>query len=277
MISEKKINNVSIRPLITNTNVDIKKIKGGNLIPSSYNVTFLCAKRKSGKTSTLAEILQKTSDKKTTFWIFCPTHRVDSSWKELIKILENKGNLVNLFDSIMDGKTNNLDIIMNDLSNPEEEECDDDKKLFVDKPLCKIKFDNEEEEKKKKIYKPKKVAPEHIFVFDDISHELKNPSIAALLKKSRHFKSAVYLSFQYPLDIRPECWKQAEYCLCFKSFSRDKLEHIHKHMDLTCEIEDFYNIYDYVFKDPSEKWNFLYIDVRDQLYRKNFNKKLDIE
>ena len=46
MISEKKINNVSIKPLITTTGIDFKKIKGGNLIPSVYGVTFLCAKRK---------------------------------------------------------------------------------------------------------------------------------------------------------------------------------------------------------------------------------------
>jgi hypothetical protein len=273
MISEKKINNVSIKPLITTAGIDPQKIKGGNLIPSVYGVSFLCAKRKSGKTSTLAEILQKTSDKRTVFWIFCPTHRVDSSWTALIKILEDKGNCVNVFDSIMDGKINSLDVIMNDLSNPEVEEKDDKKEEVI---KCKVKFELEPSEKKKE-YKPKKLAPEHIFVFDDISHELKNPAIATLLKKSRHFKSAVYLSFQYPLDIRPECWKQAEFCLCFKSFSRDKLEHIHKHMDLTCDLEQFYNIYDYVFKDPNEKWNFLYIDVRDQLYRKNFNKKLDIE
>lgn len=275
MISEKKINNVSIKPLITTAGIDPKKIKGGNLIPSVYGVTFLCAKRKSGKTSTLAEILQKTSDKKTTFWIFCPTHRVDSSWVSLIKILEDKGNCVNVFDSIMDGKINNLDVIMNELSNPEMEE---DTKSNEPQPMqCKIKFEPDPSEMKKKEYKPKKLAPEHIFVFDDISHELKNPAIATLLKKSRHFKSAVYLSFQYPLDLRPECWKQCEFCLCFKSFSRDKLEHIHRHMDLTCELEQFYDIYDHVFKDPNEKWNFLYIDVRDQLYRKNFNKKLELE
>jgi len=275
MISESRLNNVVIKPLITTAGLDPKKIKGGNLIPSVYGVTFLCAKRKSGKTSTLAEILQKTTNKHTNFWIFCPTHRVDSSWSTLIKILEDKGSCVTVFDSIMDGKTNNLDVIMNELSNPEEEEVDSKENLT--KPLCKIKFDNEEEEKKKKNYKPKKIAPDHVFVFDDISHELKNPAIATLLKKSRHFKSACYLSFQYALDIRPECWKQAEFCLCFKSFSKDKLEHIHKHTDLSCELEQFYNIYDYVFKDPNEKWNFLYIDVRDQLYRKNFNKKLDIE
>ena len=48
-------------------------------------------------------------------------------------------------------------------------------------------------------------------------------------------------------------------------------------MDLTCELEQFYNIYDYVFSNPSEKYNFLYIDVRDQLYRKNFNKLIETD
>lgn len=271
MIIEKKINNIQIKPLVLTNNIDPQKIKGSKLIPFLYTTVFLCAKRKSGKTSVLAELLQKTSDKKTTFWIFCPTHRVDTSWIQILKILKDKGNIVNVFDSIIDGKSNVLDEIMAELSIGEEEE--DEKKPKV-KSL--LKFDNDEE-KEKKEYKPKKLAPEHIFCFDDISHELKNPAIATLLKKSRHFKSSVYVSFQYPMDLTPACWKQAEVVLAFKSFSRDKLEHIHKHLDLSLELEQFNNIYDYVFEDVKEKYNFLYINVRDQLFRKNFNKQIDLE
>ena len=49
----------------------------------------------------------------------------------------------------MDGKTNTLDVIMNDLSNPEIEE--EDSKEPIQKPSCKLKFDNEEDEKRKRI------------------------------------------------------------------------------------------------------------------------------
>jgi hypothetical protein len=275
MIREETINNIVVKPLVnTVNNIDISKVKGGKLIRTVYNCTFLCSKRASGKTSTLAEILLRTSDKKTQFYIFCPTTKVDSSWITLIEKLESRGNVVNIFDSIMDGKVNLLNDIMADLSMPEDTKIktDDD-----EKPLgIKLNF-GDEVKKKKQEYKPKKIAPKHIFVFDDISSELKNPAVASLLKKSRHFLSAVYISSQYIHDLQPQSIKQLDYFLCFRSFSRDKLEHIYKLLDLSIGLDKFIEIYDYCFKDPNERFSFLYIDVRNQTFRKNFNKNLVLE
>jgi hypothetical protein len=271
MFSEKKINNIQVRPLVSSVTNDISKVKGGNLIPNPYNTTFLCAKRKSGKTSVLAEILTKTSDKKTCFFIFCPTTNLDESWKQIIKILGSRGNQINVFESTWDGKVNILDEILDGLLEPLEDKKSEPTVLPV--IGAKIKFEPEPSERKKE-YKPKKIAPEYIFVFDDLSHELKNPAISKLLKNGRHTKSAVYLSFQYVMDATPMMWKQCEFALCFKSFSRDKLEHIHKQLDLTMDIEEFYALYDYVMSgDP---YDFLYIDVRDQKFRRNFNKDIQI-
>jgi len=273
MIKEQSLNNVIVKPLVSIQNTDIKKIKGGQLFSNPYNCSFLCAKRKSGKTSVLAHILQKTSDKKTTFWVFCPTNKVDESWITLIKLLEDRGNTVNVFDSMVEGKVNLLDEIVADLSNPEgavEEKKDEPAVKGV-----KIKFGDEVSERKKQEYKPKKLAPLHIFVFDDISNELKNPALVALCKKSRHFKASVYISSQFVHDLQPQTIKQLDYFLCFRSFSRDKLEHIHRLLDLTIDLEKFYDIYDYCFKD--DNYTFMYIDVRNQLYRKNFNKAIILE
>lgn len=275
MIRESTINNIVVKPLVnTVNNIDISKVKGGKLIPTVYNCTFLCAKRASGKTSTLGEILLRTSDKKTQFYIFCPTTKVDSSWITLIEKLESRGNVVNVFDSIMDGKVNLLNDIMADLSIPEESKIKTDDET---KPLgIKLNF-GDDLKKEKKEYKPKKIAPKHIFVFDDISGELKNPALVSLLKKSRHFLSAVYISSQYIHDLQPQSIKQLDYFLCFRSFSRDKLEHIYKLLDLSIGLEKFIDIYDYCFRDPNERFSFLYIDVRNQTFRKNFNKNLTLE
>lgn len=275
MIREETLNNVIVKPLVnTIGNIDITKVKGGKLIPTVYNCTFLCAKRASGKTSTLAEILLRTSDKKTQFYVFCPTTKVDSSWITLIEKLESRGNVVNLFDSIMDGKVNLLNEIMADLSIPEDSKIKTEEE--ESKPGIKLNF-GDQEKKKKQEYKPKKIAPKHIFVFDDISGELKNPAVASLLKKSRHFLSAVYISSQYVMDLLPMSIKQLDYFLCFRSFSADKLEHIYKLLDLSIGLDKFVNIYEYCFKDPNDRFSFLYIDVRSQKFRKNFNKNLVIE
>lgn len=272
MFSEKKINNVVVKPLVNAVISDPTKVKGGNLIPNPYHTTFLCAKRKSGKTSVIAELLKKTTDKKTVFWIFCPTTGIDDSWKQILNMLEKRGNQVNTFESIMDGKVNLLDEIINGLLEPVEQI---EKKEPTMMPImgAKIKFEPEPSEMKKE-YKPKKLAPANVFVFDDLSHELKNTAIYKLLKNGRHTKSAVYISFQYPLDILPAGWKNCEFALCFKSFSRDKLEHIHKHLDLTLDIGAFYELYDYIMShDP---YDFMYIDVRNQNYRRNFNREINL-
>jgi hypothetical protein len=272
MIKESKISNIGdIKPIVNAVGNDPSKIKFGNVFADPYATTFLTAKRKSGKTSVLAEILKKQGGRNTCYWIFCPTHEVDSSWIEILKNLREKNNVVNVFESIMDGKVNQLDKIINSLVHVEKEDEEQPK------PKVKklIKDYDEEEDEVKKPKKEKKIAPEHIFVFDDISHELKNPAIYKLLKNGRHIKSAVYISFQYPNDVQPQGWKNCSYALCFKSFSDDKLEHIHKHMDLTIPFEKFKEIYDYVHKN--DKYDFLYIDVRNQNYRKNFNKELSLE
>ena len=274
MIKEQTLNNIVVKPLVsTVNNIDVSKVKGGKLIPTVFNATFLCAKRASGKTSCLGEILLRTSDKKTQFYIFCPTTKVDSSWITLIDKLESRGNIVNVFDSIMDGKVNLLNEIMADLSMPEDSKIKADEES---KPLgIKINF-GDAEKKEKKEYKPKKIAPKHIFCFDD-SAELKNPAVASLLKKSRHFLSAVYISSQYVKDLLPMSIKQLDYFLCFRSFSRDKLEHIYKLLDLSIGLDKFIDIYDYCFKDPNERFSFLYIDTRNQKFRKNFNKEIILE
>ena len=273
MIKENTLNNITIKPLVNANVLDVSKVKGGKLFPECFNVTYLCARRKSGKTSVVAEILKKTSDKKTIFWIFCPTSRVDDSWKTLIEILESRGNEVNVFDSMMEGKTNLLEEIITDLSVGEEEPS---KKNEEPKPPthAKILFELPEAEKKKYEYKPKKLAPKHIFVFDDISQELKNPALVALTKKSRHLKASVYISSQYVNDCAPQVLKQLSYFICFRSMTRDKLEHIHKMLDLSVDLEKFFDIYDYATKDP---YNFLYTDMRHQKFRKNFSKELEFE
>lgn len=270
MIKEKTINNISIKPLINADSIEIDKIKGGKLFQELYGVSFLCSRRKSGKTSVLAEIIKRTTDKKTVVWIFCPTHRIDPSWIQIIEYLENKGNTINCFDSMIEGKTNLLDEIVTDLSNPPEIEKKKDKEKEP-VPVTKVCFETPESEKTKKEYKPKKKAPEHIFFFDDISQELKNVGLLALLKKSRHLKSTVYISSQYIHDLPPQALKQLSYFLCFRSMTREKLEHIYKMLDLSIDEEKFYELYDYATKDP---YCFLYVDMKNQKFRKNFSKEL---
>ena len=57
---------------------------------------------------------------------------------------------------------------------------------------------------KKSIDEPKKpVAPECIFIFDDMSAELRKEDINCLLKKHRHYKCKIILSSQSTTDLNP--------------------------------------------------------------------------
>ena len=275
MISEKTLNNITIKPLVNANQLDETKIKGGKMIPEVAPVVYICSRRKSGKTSVLAEILRKTTDKKTTFWLFVPTHNVDPSWIQIIKLLRDRGNTVNVFNSFMEGKTNILDEIVNDLSSPEEEEKEAPSVTLQSITSIQPKiFVSAVEEKRKYEYKPKKVAPIHCFVIDDNSNELKNPALLSLCKKNRHLKASVYISSQYCNDLLPQTLSQVSFTILFRSHTREKLEHIHKMLDLSIDLEKFFSLYDYA---TAEMFNFLYIDMKNQTFRKNFNKELNYD
>jgi hypothetical protein len=276
MISEKTLNNITVKPLVDANVLDETKIRGGKFFKEIYNVTYLCSRRKSGKTSVLAEIMKKTTDKKTTFWLFVPTHKIDPSWVTIIETLRDRGNTVNVFDSFMEGKTNILDEIVADLSSPEEEEKPSASTSLLNMTSIQPSIVRPKaiEEKRKYEYKPKKTAPLHCFVVDDNSQELKSPALHSLVKLSRHLKASVYISSQYCNDLMPGVLKQLSYFICFRSMTRDKLEHIHRQLDLSIDLEKFYDIYDFATKD---EFNFLYIDMRNQTFRKNFSKELTFD
>jgi hypothetical protein len=278
MIKETKLNNVSVKPIVDANPSDVTKIKGYALIPMNYWTLFICSKKKSGKTSLINEITKKCTDKRTVFWIFCSTYKIDASWVEIIKMLEERGNQVNTFDTIQDGKENILDSILDGLSDeptdkPVKEEKQSGEGITIKKPEFNI-FGSGKQEKEKKEYVPKKSASKNLFIFDDISSQLKNPAVARLLKQHRHSGSSVIISSQYLHDIRPESTLQIDYFFAFRSFSEEKLLYIHKVLDLSIDFNKLWELYKYATEKP---FNFLYLNVRTEEMRQNFNKKLEFD
>jgi len=271
MIKEQTLNKIKVKPLQYGLIQDTNLIKGNELFPSLYYNLFICSKKKSGKTSLINTILEKCTDKRTLFFIFCPTIHVDNSWKSMTTFLENRGNVVKAYSDVMDGKVNILNEIVNELSIGEEQEEQDI--AFVEDNIKKIKFD-EPKDKKKREYKPKKKSVEICFIFDDTSDMLRNPAVSTLLKKNRHLKANVIISSQYLHDLQPSSIKQLDYFIAFKSFSDDKLALIHKGLDLSINFNELLNIYQHCTEKP---YSFLYINVRSEEYRCNFNKKIEID
>jgi len=276
MFKELKLNNKIVKPFTTvNQFDDISKIKGGQIIADPYSTIFLCASRKSGKTNVIGKILLECSDKNTVLWIFSPTVAIDDTWKSIMKQLESKNRIVNIFNDIIEDRIDQLDTIIHNLILENDDTPKPKQDENVNK-LTKVKFGLDESEKEKKEYKPKKLAPKRIFIFDDLSHSIKSSkSFYKLLKNGRHLKAMVIASFQYSNDLQPSGWKQAQYVIVFKSFSKEKLEALYRHLDLTIPYDVFVQLYEYIVN--SGRWDFLYINVKDAKFRKNFNKEIEID
>ncbi len=124
------------------------------------------------------------------------------------------------------------------------------------------------QEEKKQAENGGYIVPEYIFVFDDLSNELKDPVVSHLLKTNRHYKSKIIISSQYVQDVMPSSRKQIDYWLLFGGHSPDKLEVIHRDADTRLTFEQFVRVYRDVTK---ENYQFLLLNTADDEYQKNFD------
>lgn len=269
MFKLKKINNEVVRPIpVVKHKPDA--IKGYNLFPEVYCNIFICAKKKSGKTNVIFKIVKECTDKNTKVIIFSSTAYKDPNMIKITEWLDDRDYQYDIFTDLEDYLSSIVDEIENNqeldketdrLSSEEEDE----------KPKI-LSFTETKEEIRLKIKKrkPKKVSCEYMFIFDDFSSELKDKDISKLLKQHRHYKSKVIISSQYPLDLRKDGRKQLDYWLLFQSHSDEKLKEIYDLCNLSIQFEDFKEIYNQATK---EKYNFLYIDTINHIFRKNFNEQ----
>jgi len=297
----QNLNNFKVKPISTGDEVEWneKNLKSYKLFgPHKHFTCYINAKTNSGKSVLIQNIIEKTTTKKTVIWIFSPTTEIDKTWKAGIKRLTDKGYIVNTFPVIQEDGVNHLQIILDTLSEEIEEEEGEPIKPKKKKEISmnpftkkvKMKFDNDEEDeelplipidegeyiekKPKKQKKPKKFVPKHLFIFDDISNQLRLPIVGIFARKSRHFSANLILSAQNAKDISPATIGQISHFICFKGNSYSKLEHIHRLLDLSMDFEKWWEMYHHFTK---QKYSFLYCDVRKEEYRQNFNKRILVE
>ena len=273
------INKVKVKPIINNITEDITDVKGKALFQNNMGNIFICSRKRSGKSNLIGNILKKMADKRTTIIIFSSTINIDPCWINIKDMLEKKGISVISYTHFIDDETGNnlLNDFMKDLENENEEETKVEAEVspnIMTGDGTYLKFEDEMPvEKKSKPYVPKKSVPKYILCFDDHSSDLRHNSIIKNLKSNRHRKIMNILSSQYFLDLNTGAISNLDYMIIFKGQDNDKLEKIHRRLDLGIDFETFKSYYDFAVKDP---YNFLYIDIRNDEYRKNFNEKLII-
>lgn len=273
MFEVEKINNVKVKPLIQHTkNQD--EVLGGKLFLDPFSNCCIVAKKKSGKTTLFYNILKKVTRGgyyPSNVIIFCSTVFKDKTWEMIIKMLEKKGVLVSTYTNFIEDGENIVEELIHRLES-KKEEVEGKKKEKIE-PMNELMFGGgKTEEEKKPPPKPKKLCAEYVFVFDDLGSDLKHETIANLSKKIRHF-GRCFISTQFITDITPATRKQMDYCIVFRSFNVEKLKTLYEAFDLSCDFDTFVDIYNFATEEP---YNFLYIDIRENKFRKNFDKEIKI-
>lgn len=271
------INKVKIKPIVNNITEEITDVKGKELFPNNLSNIFICARKRSGKSSLIGNILKKMADKRTTIIIFSSTANIDPCWINIKEMLETKGIPVISYTHFIDDETG-ANLLNDFLKECEvEEKIEEEDKNNLGKNVITddgtfLKFEPEKDEEKiKKPYVPKKSVPKYILCFDDLSSDLRHISVIKNLKSNRHRHIMNLLSSQYFHDLNTGAMSNLDYMVVFKGQDEDKLEKIHKRLDLGIDFETFKKYYEYAVKDP---YCFLWIDIRNDEYRKNFNERL---
>lgn len=273
------INKVKIKPIVNNITEDITDVKGKELFPNNLSNIFICARKRSGKSSLIGNILRKMADKRTTVVIFSSTNNIDPCWINIKDMLEKKGIAVISYTHFIDDETgqNLLNDFLKELETDEKEDEKEIKSNLASPNVITgdgtyLRFEGEkEQEKVRKPYVPKKSVPKFILCFDDLSSDLRHISVIKNLKSNRHRGIMNILSSQYFLDLNTGAMSNLDYMVIFKGQDEDKLEKIHKRLDLGIDFNTFKRYYEYAVKNP---YCFLWIDIRNDEYRKNFNEQL---
>ncbi|MGH7239314.1 MAG: hypothetical protein ACREHG_04515, partial [Candidatus Saccharimonadales bacterium] len=280
IVSTRKVNNLKVRRIPLPGEEDKRPIKGYELCCHLYANIYLCAKKNSGKTTVIYNIIDRCAGRDTTVIAFVSTLHNDANWGAIQKMCEDKGVPFIGYTSLVDEEgVDQLQALVKSL----QDKAGDEKMLTEvgsmpteetkRSPLPCISLTPEPEPESEK--KPRKTpyrAPEYIIVLDDLADELKKKSVATLLKKNRHFKCKVIISSQWLNDLPPSGLGQMNMVCLFRGFSVEKLGEFHSKARLAMPLEKFIDLY----KDATaEDYGFLYIDMDNNVYRKKFDRAYD--
>ena len=275
MLKTKTLNDFKVKK-VRLPNISEKKIRGSEILPI-YSNTFICARKKSGKSTCIYNMLKKCCDKDTILHLFVSTIEKDKTWRAIVKYFTDKGCVVNCHTSTIDLE-NGKDLIREILDEPiidseeEEESSSSDSDYGYLQIGRKYKEAKEEEQKsKKKKRKPKKKAQKQVIVLDDLGDELKRRSIDQLLKVNRHLKCKVILSSQYLNDLSIQARRQIDIWMCFSGLKAQKLQQIMRDCDTRLTFDQFEEVYKFC---TNGKYNFMYLDTSNDMFRRNFNEKV---
>lgn len=263
---------------------DTRPVKGADIIPEPYPNIFLLGRKKSGKTSTIFHILKNKVGKKTHVTIISGSVYNDANWKSIRAFLDQNGISYDAYESvtIKEGsqRINVLDNLVEELNmkaeEREEEELKKDEKqegsgtrdtkdIYLDAMIGGS-------DKKKKEKKEKYLTPEQIIILDDLSTELRNQSVASLIKKNRHYKALVLISSQYLKDLTPATRQNIDVWIIFRGQEMKLLKTVHEDASVPFSFDQFVGMYK---KAMEHDRSFFYVNSTYDDYRIRFTHQFN--
>jgi len=259
-----------LKPLVTD-----KLPLGYKYINHAYPNILLLAKKNSGKTNIIYNLLKRCANASTEVIIFCPTVDLDSTYKMIIDYLDSKNiphqqfkNLDNLETLLLsyDPKNKLIDV-------KDDSEDDSEEEPFTPTD-CLSQIEVKEKptkEKKRPLPKSKFIVPEHIFIFDDLKEKMRNKVFNELIATNRHYNAKVIISTHSITDLLPGARSCLDVMCLFPKIPIDSLYKLFEDVELSTDHNEVIDLY----KQATEHdHNFLYVDIRRELYSFNFDKKI---
>jgi hypothetical protein len=284
-----------------------KNIKGKDISDSLYNTILMIAPPNSGKTTVIRNLIHKIAGKATEINAFVGTIKNDKMWKTICEEWESLGGTpIKKYNSIWDDKNYNqllmkIDKLKEDADRRALENLDkrlkaekrirfeDNRKLGIEEPningVIKVDkknaineegqqdfFKNPEEKDKNKI-----MVPAHLFIYDDLSRELRSKTLTRITKEFRHYKIYNIISTQDYMDIPKDAREMVQIFILFPGVAEDRLKKVHIEAGIDPTKINF-RLFKFIYRNiTSQPHQFLFINRVKDDYRHNFDKQIDIE
>lgn len=292
---EKKINNVKVERIPDSDN----HVRFDNqMFGTPFPVVYLLAKRNTGKTTLIYNILKECADPKTIVIMFSGTI-YGRDYSGIRKMLNSKNvghRSYNSFYIDVDGKKKNRLDRLKELTDylkprnmdpPEvidplgvDEEFANTEVEEPDLPITNFGHHKIMESLKSEDGEiPLHVDWKYIIVIDDLKEEIQHsPSLAAFMTKSRHVNAMTIISTQNKHHMTPTNTTQFTHVMVgngtpFNGTSCE-LKELYKDISLRVGYPEFAELYERATAPnigETKSRNFFYVDVDNNKFRKNFD------
>jgi hypothetical protein len=275
MIRLKKINQHETKPMTSKKKVDTRPILGADLVPILYATILCLARKKLGKTQLNFDFIRHCIAPGSMVHAYVSTLHNDDTWTAIMEYCQENGiafhGHTSLFDEEGHDQLARLVRVLNEEA--EAKRLEEESEAGTGETKVLMCCDDPGPVNKRKPKLPSHQSPERVFIFDDLSDELKTRSFAKFLKNMRHYKCKVIIGTQDLHDLLPASRKMVDIWALFKGQSVEKLETIHKDADLSVPFETFEQLYRVATKEP---YSFLYVNATNQTLRKKFSQQFEL-